>query len=304
MNLNGKPLAIITATYNRAYTLPRLYESLKKQTVKKFRWLIIDDGSNDNTETLVKKWISEGLLDIEYLKKRNGGKHTALNLGIANILEEYTFMLDSDDYIVDDAVESILEWISEIDGKSDLIAVSGLRGYKENNSLSVLGQFPVNKRYVDATNLQRRTKFLMGDKAEIYKTEVLKKYPFSEYENEKFLPEDVVFNKIALEGLKVRWYNKIITISEYLPDGLTASVNQSHFENNIKGYEESYYLNWVGLKFPYNYSSAAEFHMKMKRAGKNAKEEVSALKINCIQYCTICILTKFKKLINSISSRR
>ena len=74
---------VFTPTFNRAYTLPRVYESLKSQTFKNFEWLIVDDGSSDGTADLVKMWQNEGALTIRYFYQINRGKHIAINRGVS-----------------------------------------------------------------------------------------------------------------------------------------------------------------------------------------------------------------------------
>src|SRR5690606_8327144 len=99
-------ITIFTATYNRAYTLPTLYNSLLRQINFDFEWLIIDDGSTDNTEKLVKDWSTRNNpFKIRYIKNRNGGKPRAINKAVELANTPYLFILDSDDYLTDDAVE-------------------------------------------------------------------------------------------------------------------------------------------------------------------------------------------------------
>lgn len=100
-------LAILTPTFNRG-VLQNLYESLKKQTCKEFEWVIVDDGSSDNTQDIVEKWIAEDEICVRYLYKKNGGKHTALSFAIKQMESKLTFIVDSDDILTVDAVETIL----------------------------------------------------------------------------------------------------------------------------------------------------------------------------------------------------
>ena len=188
-------ISILTPTYNRAHTLPRLYKSLKQQTMKDFEWIIVDDGSTDNTKYIVEKWIKEiNLFNIIYIKQKNGGKHRALNKGIPHAKYDYIYIVDSDDYLTDDAVEKIHLWISTIDNKSKFAGVSGLKGKITDKGMIIIGQFPSKLEFIDATNLERKSKKLLGDKAEVYRKDILLKYPFPEFEGEKFLTEAVVCN--------------------------------------------------------------------------------------------------------------
>lgn len=100
-----KTLTVFTPTYNRAHTLGRTYESLLRQTDQDFEWLVIDDGSTDNTRRLVQGWIAEDKIPIRYIHKENGGLYTGYNTAYANIETELCVCIDSDDYMPDDAVE-------------------------------------------------------------------------------------------------------------------------------------------------------------------------------------------------------
>ena len=103
-----KTLTVFTPTYNRAHTLGRTYESLLRQTDQDFEWLVIDDGSTDNTRRLVQGWIAEDKIPIRYIHKENGGLYTGYNTAYANIETELCVCIDSDDYMPDDAVEAII----------------------------------------------------------------------------------------------------------------------------------------------------------------------------------------------------
>ena len=260
-------IAILTPTYNRAYTLFRLYDSLMRQKSKHFIWVIVDDGSTDNTKEVVDKFINPDFL-IKYIYKKNGGKHTAINLGMKYIDTPYTFIVDSDDFLTENAMELIEQWTNDIEGLSGFAGVAGIR-VKNDKVNSIIGQFPDNCEYIDCLNSDRKQKKLLGDKAEIYKTELLKQNPFPEYKDEKFIPESVVWNKFALMGLKVRWHKEGIVVCTYLEDGLTYSrKNKSHFEKNYRGYLEDCKLSFKVMKFPYNYSAGSVFFAKCYALGR------------------------------------
>ncbi|MCS2864766.1 glycosyltransferase family 2 protein [Bacteroides thetaiotaomicron] len=101
-------VTVFTPTYNRAYILNDLYQSLCRQTCRKFEWLIVDDGSTDNTEGLVASWLDEGKMSLRYIKQPNGGKHRAINKGIQEANGDLFFIVDSDDYLAKNAIERIL----------------------------------------------------------------------------------------------------------------------------------------------------------------------------------------------------
>ncbi len=261
---------ILTPTYNRAYTLSRLYDSLMRQKDKRFVWLIVDDGSDDNTKEIVDRFKQHDFL-IRYIYKGNGGKHTAINWGVGFIETDYTFVVDSDDFLTDNAMELINHWVDEIEGLPEFAGVAGTR-VKDDKANSIIGQFPVACEYIDCLNSERKQKKLLGDKAEVYKTELLKQNPFPEYKNEKFIPESVVWNKFSLMGLKVRWHKEGIVVCTYLEDGLTcATKKMSHFEKNFWGYRDDYKLRLKVMKFPYNYLAGSVFCAKCYALGKGKK---------------------------------
>lgn len=237
-------LSIVTPSYNRGYLLGRLFDSLKVQNNYNFEWIIIDDGSTDNTKEIIKE-IQDGCYEfpIIYVYQENGGKHRAINSAIKNANGEFIFIVDSDDYITQDAVNTIEQWTKEIVDKNEIAGVSGLRAYGDGKIIGGFGNIKGNE-YIEITNLQRKQYGLLGDKAEIYKREILLKYPFPEFENEKFLPEEAVWNIIARDGYKLRWYKKIIYYTEYLEDGLTYAVKYKNLEwNNFMGYTYVVALN-------------------------------------------------------------
>ncbi|MCR4746050.1 MAG: glycosyltransferase family 2 protein [Lachnospiraceae bacterium] len=227
-------ITVFTPTYNRAYRLEALYNSFKKQSSKDFEWIVINDGSSDNTSELFDQWQKEDNgFPIIYKEVVNGGKHRAINKAV-NIASTDAFLIvDSDDYLLPDAVKKADQWFSGIASDDNYAGVSGLKGLTPDKPVGGYGNF--DGEYVDCTNLQRHLYNLLDDKAEIYKTEILKKYPFPEFAGETFLPESVVWERIARDGYKLRWYNEVIYICEYLEDGLTASADKK-FIDNPKGF--------------------------------------------------------------------
>ena len=217
-------ITVCTPTYNRAHLLNKLYTSLKKQNYNSFQWIIVDDGSTDDTEAIVNEFIKENNINIRYIKKKNGGKHTALNIGIDNAEGELFWIVDSDDYIIDDALKYIWNKWCELKDKKDFAGLSALKGYENKKVIGTT----VNEEYIDADVLTYRYKYrVLGDKSEVYRTDILKKHKFPEYREEKFLTEAVVWNRIANDGYKIRWFNKVIYICEYLEGGLTNTSDKN-----------------------------------------------------------------------------
>lgn len=220
-------LAILTPTFNRGGVLRNLYESLKRQTCKDFEWIIVDDGSSDNTQDIVKKWIAEDEICVRYLYKENGGKHTALNFAIKQMESKLTFIVDSDDILTDDAVETILRYHRRYEDETNLCGYAFLRAYPDGkiNGKEFIPDEKVAS-YIDARINSDDT---MADKAEVFKTACLKEFPFPEYPGERFLGEDIVWVRMARKYMMVH-INKAIYIGNYLEDGLTKNRRL----NNIK----------------------------------------------------------------------
>lgn len=212
-------ITIFTPTYNRRATIDRLFKSLTKQTHFDFEWIVIDDGSTDNTEEYFQNIKTQNLpFPITYVKKKNGGKHRAINDAVRIANGELFFIVDSDDYLTDNAIEQIFYWYKTLDNTHKWAGFAGLKGTDCQN---IVGLHPGKNTIVDAKNTERRKKNLLGDKAEIYFTEILKKYPFPEIDGENFISEEIVWNSIAHDGYYLRWFSSIIYICEYRDDGLT-----------------------------------------------------------------------------------
>ena len=227
-------ITVFTPTYNRAYTLERLYKSLLNQTSYDFEWLIVDDGSTDDTSELIKSFQNNHFFDVRYYKQENSGKHVAINNGVELAEGELYFIVDSDDYLTENAIEKIISWTSILPSKNEYAGVSGNRGYSVNELIGTT----FSGDYIDATALEREKYSITGDKAEVFFTDVLKKYKFPVFENEKFVTENVVWYAIAADGYKIRWFNDVIYITEYLPDGLTQKYNKL-LATNPKGFAVS-----------------------------------------------------------------
>lgn len=217
MESTNKTITILTPTYNRANLLPVLYNSLLKQTDTDFEWILVDDGSSDDTKSVVDDFVSQNKIDIRYYYQANSGKHCALNKGINAANGELLFIVDSDDYLPEDAISLILEYHKKYRDNDKICGYSFLRCYEDGTVNE--GYFP-REEWVTSFVEARINIGLLGDKAEVFKTDVLKKYPFPEFEGEKFLPEDVIWMRMSRDYDMVH-INKCIYISEYLEGGLT-----------------------------------------------------------------------------------
>ena len=191
-------ITIFTPTYNRRQLIERLYQSLLSQTAKNFEWIVVDDGSTDNTEKYFSELLSKSQpFPIRYIKQPNGGKHRAINHGVQLANGELFFTVDSDDYLTKDAVEKVIKWAKSLDNSHKWAGVAGLRG---DYNLNIIGERNNLSYYIDAKNTERRQNNLQGDKPEIYFTEILKKFPFPEIPGENFISEEIVSNKLARNG--------------------------------------------------------------------------------------------------------
>lgn len=208
-------VTVLTATYNRRKNLPQLYKSLCKQTNMNFQWLIIDDGSTDDTEQYVKSLVPNGFF-IEYHKKSNGGKHTALNYSHQFIKGKFVFMVDSDDFIIETAIEKIINMWKNYEKSTDIGVLSFRKQINNGQILSEVVQEP----YVDDDISYRVNNNINGDRCEIIKSDLFKKYPLPEFRGEKFMGEGWLFRNIAY-SYKTVYLNEPLYICEYLENGLS-----------------------------------------------------------------------------------
>ena len=211
-------VTVLTPTFNRGGVLRSLWDSLQKQTVKDFEWLVVDDGSTDGTKNLITQLQENSDFPIRYIYKSNGGKHTALNVGIQTICSELTFIVDSDDCVTDDAVESILKIHKKYRSQNKICGYAFLRAFPDGK---VNGKkFDVDEKIGSYIDVRVNGDDTGADKAEVFKTHCLKEFPFPEYPNEKFLGEDLVWVRMARKYQMVH-INKAIYVGNYLEDGLT-----------------------------------------------------------------------------------
>ncbi|MDE7133877.1 MAG: glycosyltransferase family 2 protein [Rikenellaceae bacterium] len=219
----GKALTVFTPAYNRAALLGRAYESLVRQTNKDFEWIVVNDGSTDETVAVMQRFIDEGKLDITYVRQPNGGKHRAINKGVESAGGYLFMILDSDDYLSDDnVVADIVSHIPFLESDDNFCAVVGNKIHEDGN---VIGT-STDKEVIDTNFLDYREKYrIKGDRAEIIKTSVMRQYPFPEIEGEKFCSEGLVWNRMA-QRYKARYVNRPYMKCEYLPGGLSDSIKR------------------------------------------------------------------------------
>ena len=222
-----KTLTVFTPAYNRAYSIHLCYESLCRQTCKDFVWLVVDDGSTDNTKELIESWQKkDNGFEIKYVYKPNGGMHTAHNTAYENIDTEINVCIDSDDYMTDDAVEKIVNlWKEKGDKKyAGIIALDCLQNGE------IIGSELEKDR--ETTTLkgfyQRGGK---GDKKLIYRTDVMKSYPpYPEFEGEKYVSIAYKYY-LADEDYELLILNEPVCVVEYMSDGSSTNMYRQYLKN-------------------------------------------------------------------------
>ena len=229
-----KRITVFTPTYNRAYILPQLYHSLQRQSFLNFEWLIVDDGSTDDTEKNIQKWIKEdNPFSIVYCKQQNGGKHRAVNKGLSLAQGEIFFVVDSDDYLTDDALEKIDRWFRELGDDPMLVSVAANKGTSPTQTVNAFFDEPfLDKSFLDmGTYRENGELVLYGERAIAFYTEIHRKHHYPEFPGEKFLTEAIVYNRMANEGCRTRFFNDIIVIYEYREDGLSSDGTDIYLKN-------------------------------------------------------------------------
>lgn len=212
-------ITVFTPTYNRAHLLERLYQSLCQQTQKDFEWVIVDDGSTDETPSLIARFQSEGQIFIQFFQQENSGKHVAINKGVAMANGELFFIVDSDDFLPEQAIEKVYFYYDKIKVSPLIAGIAGRRMYAD---LSIVGTPSFEEMISNSIDIRYKYN-VIGDLVEVFKTSVLKSYPFPEIKGEKFCPEALVWNRIALH-YKLLFFSEGIYITEYLEGGLTSSI--------------------------------------------------------------------------------
>lgn len=224
-------ICIFTPTYNRAYCLKNLFDSLCRQNVSNFNWLIVDDGSTDETEELVNNFINVSTFPIRYIKQENGGKQRAHNTGVNNSNSELFICIDSDDRLVDDALELVWNYWKRYRDNDRVAGIIALLGPKED--IPYGSKMPDGIEFSTMWDLYYKYKH-KGDTVHIYKTSILKQYPFEVEEGEKFIAETYVYHQID-QKYTLAVLPHVLVIAEYLPDGYSKNVRKVT-KNNPKSY--------------------------------------------------------------------
>lgn len=238
-------ITVFTPTYNRANLLPRLYKSLLEQTDKNFEWLIVDDGSKDETEKIVKQWQTDNNLKIRYYYQKNKGKQAAVNYGVREAKGELFFCVDSDDLLVNNAVELINNHIKELND----CGIAGIVALKSDLEGKVLGdRLPDHIVQCNIFDLVNRHN-CHGEWSIIYKTSVIKQYPYPIIEGEKFIGESVVYDRIDLT-YEMKLMDQVLTKCEYQDNGLSSGFFKTMINNPV-GYK-IYYVQRIDMAYSFS----------------------------------------------------
>lgn len=228
-----KLITVFTPTYNRAFCLEQVYNSLVEQTNKDFLWLIIDDGSTDDTSDLVQVWIDQKKLEINYIFQENTGMHGAHNTAYSNIKTELNVCIDSDDFMSNNAIESIIKlWKDK--ASATTAGIIGLDAYKNGNIIGDI--IPENITHSTLEDIYNKHK-ITGDKKLVIRTDVVKKFPsYPLYKGEKLVPLGTLY---LLIDQQYHWIctNTVLCIVEYLEEGSSRNIfKQYRISPNGFGY--------------------------------------------------------------------
>lgn len=296
-------VTVCTPTYNRGGILHRPFFSLLHQTCKEFIWLIIDDGSDDNTKDIVDGFIKIADFPINYYFKQNGGRHTALNFSYNKIDTEFVINLDSDDELCFDAIEKINKIIrnEKIYISKNIWQISG-RCIDSKTGKIVGKTFPDNINSLSGRKQRKERSKSYGEKSNCRKVSVLKKFPFPVYEDTKFVSENTVWEKIDLN------YNSYCTNEAFCiyyqdsPDSLAKGKMHNDTKYRTQFYYSIFAINNLIKELPYNKSAfyslfniprtAILSNMKYSEVMKKINNPVVRIVITLLGFPIACIYIK------------
>jgi glycosyltransferase involved in cell wall biosynthesis len=229
-------ISIITPTFNRKSFLNDIYESLLDYENDLIEWIIIDDGSTDNTFDLVRSFNKK--FTINYIYQENSGKHIAVNKGIELARNSYLVILDSDDIPLPSAFNKIQSLLDK--SKNDIVGIGvnmcdkygNIIGKKINNSF----QSTIQEAYLN--------NIVTGDKWFIWKTDFIKKYKFPIYDNEKFVPEGLLYNRLSRLGFQIMFHPDVLLNARYQIDGYSNNIKELKYKN-FNGFLNFYTENLI-----------------------------------------------------------
>ena len=271
-------ITVFTPTYNRAHLLPRLYESLCRQTFTDFEWVIVDDGSVDDTKSLVNKFLVDktqhstlNTNTIRYFYQENGGKHRAINRGVKEAQGELFLILDSDDTLPEKSLETINHYYQQI---KDDRSFGGVCGYMAHHDGTIIGR-GCDMPLLDANSIDWEYKYGgRGDMCEVFRTEVLREIPFPDIPGERFVPENLVLFRIA-HKYKLRIFKKVVYYRDYLEGGLTDKIIKIRMKSPIAA--TTYYAELNSCNIPYIHRMKAainyyRFHLCLSNSSEDVKQ--------------------------------
>lgn len=219
-------VTIFTPTYNRAVTICRTYNSLVNQTCKDFEWLIVDDGSTDGTENLIREWSLEADFPIRYIVQPNSGKYRAYNNGLKHANGEFFICLDSDDWLPKNAVELILSYSKNLRNNESLAGIIALKMFQDGKLLGTSYKNPgISRSLYDLEESGEG-----GERSLVFKTSIAQINPFPEETLEKFVTESVIYDRFHGK-YEFIVSNDVLTISEYQVDGLSSNPRRLMLSN-------------------------------------------------------------------------
>ena len=249
-----KRITVFTPTYNRGDLLHRCYESLLRQTNKQFEWLIIDDGSVDNTKQVVEQWMQENKIEIQYVYKENGGLHTGYNTAIEHMETELSVCIDSDDWLPDNAIELMLEaW-----DKNKCEDVAGLIGLDYTSEGKLIGDVLPDGEKINPVELMI-SKNNRGDKKYVVKTSLYKQVaPMPVYEGEKNFNPHYMILKLSAK-YKFIAVNKAFCIVDYQDNGMSANIFKQYL-NSPRSFQEYRKVIMRLPNIPFHYMCRTTIH--------------------------------------------
>ena len=280
-------ITVFTPAYNRAHTLPRTYESLCNQTDKRFVWMIVDDGSKDNTRELVDSWIAKDVgFSIEYYYKENGGMHTAHNVAYEHIRTELNVCIDSDDAMPPTAIEDILNFWDE-KGSPDIAGIIALDSDLEGKLIG--SGMPKEIEYATTDELYD-VYGVSGDKKYIYRTDIITSVaPYPEYEGEKLVPLGYKYILVA-DHYKMALMDKVVCLEEYQADGSSNTIYRQYLQSP-RGFAISKTLRMTRSKAYKNRVKNIAFYVAECRIAKDKNWlKNSPLKLETVLYYPLGII--------------
>ena len=290
-------ITVFTPAYNRAKFLPRVYESLCRQTYRDFEWVIVDDGSVDDTRSVVEQFSVLGFKffgnltqplntqhstlktnlntqystlntnSIRYFYQENGGKHRAINRGVKEAQGELFLILDSDDTLPERSLEWINHYYQQI---KDDASFGGVCGYMAHHDGTIIGHgcdMPV----LDTNSIDLRYRYhIQGDMLEVFRTSVMREIPFPDIPGEKFVPEALVWNRIACK-YRLRVFHEVVYYRDYLDGGLTDKIVKIRMTSPLASMMTYAELNSYQIPFVSKVKSAINYWRF--RFCSNAKEK-------------------------------